>query len=88
MQDAKEEFKDLIERFIALQFIFDKQWRAVKVSRPAAMDLHPAQLKVYVPGVCSASQQQHTPCTFCVMTPDTFDRAVAHPREGAAAYAR
>ncbi len=33
MQEAKEEFEDLIERFIALQFIFDKQWRAVKVSK-------------------------------------------------------
>ena len=33
MQEAKEEFKDLIERFIALQFIFDKQWKAVKVRR-------------------------------------------------------
>ena len=32
MQEAKEEYKDLIERFIALQYLFDKQWRAVKVS--------------------------------------------------------
>ncbi len=45
MQEAKEEFKDLIERFIALQFIFDKQWRAVKV-RTALTDLHQAKLNV------------------------------------------
>jgi hypothetical protein len=31
MQEAREEFKDLIDRFIALQFLFDKQWKAVKV---------------------------------------------------------
>ena len=49
MQEAKEEFKDLIERFIALQFLFDKQWRAVKVGRcaptlplaePASSNIH------------------------------------------------
>ena len=33
MQQAKEEFKDIIDRFIALQFLFDKQWKAVKVSK-------------------------------------------------------
>lgn len=32
MQEAREEFKDIIDRFIALQFLFDKQWKAVKVS--------------------------------------------------------
>ena len=32
MQQAKEEFKDIIDRFIALQFLFDRQWKAVKVS--------------------------------------------------------
>ena len=32
MQEAKEEFNDIMERFIALQFLFDKQWKAVKVS--------------------------------------------------------
>lgn len=31
MQEAKEKFKDDIERFIALQFLFDKQWKAVRV---------------------------------------------------------
>ena len=31
MQEATEEFKDIIDRFIALQFLFDKQWKAVKV---------------------------------------------------------
>ena len=30
-REAREEFKDLIDRFIALQFLFDKQWKAVKV---------------------------------------------------------
>ncbi len=32
MVEAKEKFKDEIERFIALQYIFDKQWKAVRVS--------------------------------------------------------
>lgn len=61
MQDAKEEFKDLIERFIALQFIFDKQWKAVKVRRPAAVDLQPAQSRVSLPAVRAASQQERIP---------------------------
>lgn len=30
MAEAKEKFKDEIERFIALQYIFDKQWKAVR----------------------------------------------------------
>lgn len=32
MAEAKEKFKEEIERFIALQYIFDKQWKAVRVS--------------------------------------------------------
>ena len=32
MAEAKEKFKDEIERFIVLQYIFDKQWKAVRVS--------------------------------------------------------
>ncbi len=32
MAEAKEKFKGEIERFIALQYIFDKQWKAVRVS--------------------------------------------------------
>ena len=35
MQEAREEFKDLIDRFIALQFLFDKQWKVVKVDSRA-----------------------------------------------------
>ena len=31
MQKATEAHKDDIERFIALQFLFDRQWKAVKV---------------------------------------------------------
>jgi hypothetical protein len=30
MQKAKEKFRDDIERFIVLQFLFDKQWKTVK----------------------------------------------------------
>ena len=31
VQKATETHKDDIERFIALQFLFDRQWKAVKV---------------------------------------------------------
>lgn len=31
VQRATERHKDDIERFIALQFLFDRQWKAVKV---------------------------------------------------------
>ena len=31
---AREKFTSDIERFIALQFLFDSQWKAVKVLRP------------------------------------------------------
>lgn len=35
MAEAKEKFKVEIERFITLQYIFDKQWKAVRVrNRP------------------------------------------------------
>ena len=31
MAEAKAKHGDAMERFIALQFLFDKQWKAVKV---------------------------------------------------------
>ena len=36
MAEAKAAHKDAMERFIALQFLFDKQWKAVKVGCAAA----------------------------------------------------
>ena len=34
MASAKEKHRDAMERFIALQFLFDKQWKAVKARMP------------------------------------------------------
>lgn len=39
VQQATEEFKDIIDRFIALQFLFDKQWKAVKVSNTCEVQM-------------------------------------------------
>ena len=37
MAAAKEKHRDAMERFIALQFLFDKQWKAVKARTHASL---------------------------------------------------
>lgn len=32
IKDAQKKFKQQIDEFVAIQFLFDRQWRAVKVS--------------------------------------------------------
>jgi 4-alpha-glucanotransferase len=33
LKEAQKKFKDHIDEFVAIQFLFDRQWKAVKVSR-------------------------------------------------------
>ena len=68
MAEAKARHKDAMERFIALQFLFDKQWKAVKARCLLLYPLWPSycwakQSCLPVAPRCSARQRAWHTCT-------------------------
>ena len=80
MAEAKAAHKDAMERFIALQFLFDKQWKAVKVGglQPAhslCMQIvlfphirDPASAHIHRLRAARTAVQSHH-CPFCMQGP-------------------